>query len=301
MRPFSYSITIAHYNCPILLERMLSSIPNRDDIQIIVIDDCSEENVRKELQKLQHKNLEIIYNPKNCGAGYSRNIGLKYVTGRWLIAVDADDMFSTDAFDVLDKYVDSDYDYICYCISCLDSKTLLPNGQKQRSDNSVRAYLKTPNVKNTRLFKFLNTECWNKMVSVDFIRKNKIQWEPCRINVDVLYSYLIALRAKKSLAIPNELYHYVGNPNSITKKERSIEREFGFYLAAQKRNGFFKALGWGYPFYRYDILYIPFLLKKKGLKSTIDFWGYRLKHRKDVIEARKTFIPYLNGVDIDNL
>ena len=37
MDKYNYSITITHYNSPALLSRMLKSIPERDDIQIIVV------------------------------------------------------------------------------------------------------------------------------------------------------------------------------------------------------------------------------------------------------------------------
>ncbi len=42
---FDYSIIIPHYNIPKLLLRCVKSIPERDDVQIIVVDDCSPENV----------------------------------------------------------------------------------------------------------------------------------------------------------------------------------------------------------------------------------------------------------------
>ena len=38
---YVYSITITHYNNPEFLSRMLRSIPERDDIQVIVVDDGS--------------------------------------------------------------------------------------------------------------------------------------------------------------------------------------------------------------------------------------------------------------------
>ena len=71
---FNYSITITHYNAPALLERMLDSIPNRDDIQIIVVDDFSNEESRTAIKKIKHKNLEIVFTPENHGAGYERNV-----------------------------------------------------------------------------------------------------------------------------------------------------------------------------------------------------------------------------------
>ena len=59
MRNYLYSIVIPHYNSPTLLQRMLDSIPQREDIQIIVIDDCSSNENIKKLQLCHHTNLEI--------------------------------------------------------------------------------------------------------------------------------------------------------------------------------------------------------------------------------------------------
>lgn len=294
---YTYTVTITHYNRPNLLKRMLDSIPERDDIQVVVVDDGSNEDTVNEVKTLQHKNLELVFMLENHGGGYARNVGLDHAKGKWLLAVDADDIFDSKAFDVLDKYANSDYDYICYCVTCLDGDTLKPTGHHLRSDDSVRAFLKEKSKKNIKLFKFWNTEPWNKMVSLKFLHDNGIRWEPARINMDVAYTYQLSLKAKKIKAIPNELYHFVGDSNSVTRKKRSIEREFNFYLAAQKRNGFFKKLGFGYPFYRYDILYVPYLLKKRGLKETIEFYKYRNQHWDEVLAARSAYLAYLKGVD----
>ena len=99
---YTYSIIIPHYNSPELLKRMLASIPERDDIQILVIDDYStSENVSK-VKALSHKNLEIVFLKQNRGAGYARNVGLERVKGKWVSVVDADDVYDKDTFSILD-------------------------------------------------------------------------------------------------------------------------------------------------------------------------------------------------------
>lgn len=294
---FTYTVTITHYNRPELLKRMLDSIPERDDIQVVVVDDGSDEDAVNEIKTFKHNNLELVLMPENHGGGYERNVGLEHAKGKWLLAVDADDIFDSSAFDVLDKYTDSDYDYVCYCVTCLDGDTLKPTGHHLRSDDSVRAFLKKSSKRNIKLLKFWNTEPWNKMVSLKFLHDNSIRWEPVRINMDVAYTYQLSLKAKKIKIIPNELYHFVGDSNSVTRKTRSIEREFGFYIAAQKRNGFFGKLGYGWPFYKYDFLYLPYLLKKRGVKETFEFYKYRHLHWDEVLAARKAYLPLLEGVD----
>lgn len=290
---YTYSVSIPHYNSPKLLDRMLKSIPERDDIQVIVVDDGSEKENVDDLKLLQHKNLELIFLEENMGGGYARNVGLQHAKGRWFISVDADDYFSDDAFDVFDKYKDDDIECLGFCVLCVDSET----GHVTRelvANHNVREYLKEKNEKTENLLRYNNLESWNKLVSMNFICKHHIHFENCRINIDVLYSILIGLNADKYLVIPDKLYYFTENPNSITHKKRTIEREFQFYLQVQKRNGFYEAIGLKYwPFYRYNILYVPFMIKKRGVKDALNFFIMRWKRRKEINEARKAYLCFL--------
>ena len=61
MDQYRLSIIIPHYNIPDLLEKLMSSIPKRDDIQIIVVDDHSDQNVDQlnfVIRKYRDRNLE---------------------------------------------------------------------------------------------------------------------------------------------------------------------------------------------------------------------------------------------------
>ena len=295
---YTYSVSIPHYNSPKLLARMLKSIPEREDIQVIVVDDGSSEDNVVELKKLQHKNLELILLDENHGGGYARNVGLQHASGRWFISVDADDYFSNDAFEVFDKYKDKEIDYLCFCIVVVDEKTLSPTGHFVRSDLSVRKYLKEKSKESLAYFKFRNYESWNKLLSMRFIRENNIQWENCRINIDVMFSMQVGLSGRAFLVIPNELYNLVFTSGSITRKEKSIEREFNFYLQVMKRNYIYKALKLKYPFYRPEWLYLPFLIKKRGFIDTFRFLKYRTLHIDEVRHAKMAYRGLLHGVDL---
>ena len=50
-----YSIIVPHRNIPNLLRRLLCSIPKRDDIEIIVVDDKSNQEFQPELHGLQNE------------------------------------------------------------------------------------------------------------------------------------------------------------------------------------------------------------------------------------------------------
>jgi glycosyltransferase involved in cell wall biosynthesis len=47
---YNYSFIIPHKNCPDLLQRCVDSIPDRDDVQVIVVDDNSDEGKKPALE-----------------------------------------------------------------------------------------------------------------------------------------------------------------------------------------------------------------------------------------------------------
>lgn len=291
---YLYSVIIPHYNSSGLLNRMLKSIPERDDIQVIVVDDCSKREEVNKLKSLQHKNMELYLQTENLGAGSARNVGLDHAAGVWVIVVDADDVFVDNAFDVFDQYKDSNIDYLGFSIKCVDTNTLIPNGRKIVSDQSVRKYLNHKSSKTLALYKYKNTVCWNKLVARRLILDNNIRFETCQVNNDVLYALLVGYYAKTFKVINDELYLFTENPDSITHRKRTVEREFQFYLQVQKRNGFYKAMGLTHlPFYRADYLYVPFMLKKRGIKDTIKFFTLWWKNREERKNARKEYLKYL--------
>lgn len=58
------SIIIPHYNTPDLLEKLINSIPHKNDIQIIVIDDNSNQQLDKlyDIQKKYDNYIEFYKN-----------------------------------------------------------------------------------------------------------------------------------------------------------------------------------------------------------------------------------------------
>ena len=109
----NYSIIIPHRGAPELLQRLLDSIPQRPDVQVIVIDD-----------------------PDGRGGGYARNQALPQATGRWLLFADADDFYAEGFLDVLDAYVnrdDLDAVYFGFLADIASRARILLNGKTDAS------------------------------------------------------------------------------------------------------------------------------------------------------------------------
>lgn len=95
--PNVVSIIIPCYNALPFLSATLNSIFNQTYpyIEVIVVDDGSEDGSFEYLKRLTHSNL-IIRQNKGKGACAARNYGLKLATGDYIQFLDADDLLSAD-------------------------------------------------------------------------------------------------------------------------------------------------------------------------------------------------------------
>ena len=110
---YTYTFIIPHHNSPELLNRCLDSIPQRGDIQIIVVDDNSAEDKRPYIER---DDVEVIYidAEHTKGAGRARNYGLKAAKGKWLLFADCDDFYNAGFLEVLDQYKDKNIDMLFF-------------------------------------------------------------------------------------------------------------------------------------------------------------------------------------------
>ena len=102
-KKIAYSVIIPHFNDTDRLQRLLNSIPAlRDDIEILVIDDCSARNTNFFHVQSKWTSVRWMSTSKNSGAGAARNLGLMHALGEYIIFADSDDEFCPFAFDVFD-------------------------------------------------------------------------------------------------------------------------------------------------------------------------------------------------------
>ena len=82
---YQLTIIIPHHNIPDLLRKLLASIPKRNSIQIIVVDDHYTEYVDQlnaVIQSADDRNLEFYHNDAARNSpGTCRNIGLDHARG----------------------------------------------------------------------------------------------------------------------------------------------------------------------------------------------------------------------------
>lgn len=97
------SIIVPVFNQPHLLFRALDSIPVREDIETIVVDDASTDKTWEKLvayvQEHPNRNIKIYHNETNRGVGYTRNVAIDHASNDYIYGLDSDDYLYTDIFE----------------------------------------------------------------------------------------------------------------------------------------------------------------------------------------------------------
>ncbi len=85
------------YNSEKTIKAAVRSIQNQkiEEIEILIIDDCSSDNSLKIIEKLKQEDnrIKIIKNIKNRGALFSRSLGALKSQGKYILSLDSDDLF----------------------------------------------------------------------------------------------------------------------------------------------------------------------------------------------------------------
>lgn len=96
------SIYIPCYNDGEYILRALNSIPVRDDIEVIFVDDGSTDDSLKIAREFKSKTklkMRIIACDENQGISYANNIGIDSCKGEYFYLIDADDYLYTEEFE----------------------------------------------------------------------------------------------------------------------------------------------------------------------------------------------------------
>lgn len=237
---FFYSIIIPHHNIPHLLKRCLSSIPQREDVQVIVVDDKSDKQYLPALQNLEAEFAwsTFIYLPESKGAGYARNIGLSHAKGDYILFADADDFFNYCINSVFDDCKNKDADIVFFNANSLDTDTYMPTYRCLHLNEMIKAYRKHPDKAIFEL-KYAFGEPWCKMVKRKLIEENDIRFSETIIHNDTRYSYLVGFYSENIHVDERAIYCVTDRIGSVSKRV-SLDRLLTRTAVFAEANQFFK-------------------------------------------------------------
>lgn len=253
-RMINYSIIIPHKNSVNLLQRCLNSIPQREDVQIIVVDDNSNidvDNLKEVVSQFQCTELVLT---SGGGAGHARNIGLKHVKGKWVLFADADDFFHQNFLKEIDKYLETQVDIVFFDTdSCYSENLKLCE---------TRIYEISKGIKNRDIeyLKWKVHVVWGKLFNANLIQENNLRFDEVIASNDVTFACMASYYAKNVRMDSYVLYCSTVNLNSLCYK-MSRENIDARVDVALRFNRFVHSIGKG----KYQINLFSILLFYKQL------------------------------------
>lgn len=226
----NYTIVVPHKNSPDLLKRCLNSIPPRDDVKVVVVDDNSSDVDAVKNVVSDYGHAHLILATEGLGAGHCRNVGVENAEGRWILFSDADDFFHEGFLDVCDKYIESDNDIVFFDVDCCYSETLEPAPSRNKTIN--------PGIKSGNLehLKWLVMPVWSKLFSLKLVKGNNIKFDEVISSNDVMFTYQCSHYAQKCSIDKFVIYCNTVNYNSLCYKIniKNIESRIGVRIRANK-------------------------------------------------------------------
>ena len=250
---YNFSIIIPHKNSINLLRRCLSSIPARNDVQVIVVDDNSDPQL-VDFDNFPYKNqpnIELYFTKEGKGAGFARNIGLKHATGKWLLFADADDYYTPEVSSLFDFYAENnDFDIIYLNAQYVDDNE---NKTPYVSSFYINNFLKKKLWAESTL-RYELWAPWTRMVKHSFIKKHNLRFEEIPIGNDLRFGLESSKFAKKISAFPLIVYNYYRPINgSITAHKYSVQTYELRLNIAKWMNDFFKEVNYAFPRSYYNL------------------------------------------------
>lgn len=230
MSTITFSIIIPHKNIPVLLQRCLDSIPCRDDLEIIIVDDCSNSEIVNSVgfPGLKKANTKVFFDRTGKGAGRARNIGLNNAIGEWVIFADADDVFEPDFTEILDLLSkDEKSDVVNFDVTSRNSETGEINNEieKVHYHCTDQKYIKNP-----MAFKYIVLVPWGKAIRRSFLTSQNILFEEVRYGNDLRFASLCDFYCKQRRIIPLVGYCWMYRDNSLWRQKNLEWAEIRFYV-----------------------------------------------------------------------
>ena len=236
---FNYSIIIPYRDKYELFLKAVNSIPDRKDIQIIIVDNASEPMPQDLVPRMEKAKVTYATSSPTRGAGCARNVGLTKVEGYFIVFLDADDYFTPNAFAAFDKYLKQDYDIVFFQSDSIHLSDNLQSHRHETINQLITTYLKNGNEDLLR-YRFVNPI--SKMFRADFVLHSGILFDEIRVSNDVWFSVMTG-HAAKHITADNAVVYMITAGDNGTSLTRMMTKENWFtrYQVMVRVNKFLKS------------------------------------------------------------
>jgi glycosyltransferase involved in cell wall biosynthesis len=213
MKP-SISIIVPIYNGAQHLDMCLNSLITQtlEEIEILCIDDGSEDNTPKILQAYAEKDSRIkVFMQKNAGTGIARNTGIKHAEGNFIMFCDCDDFYARQMCEKMyDAMQESGADIAKCNITTITSKREI----KETDNWLLKKIGLQPFTK--ELKGRLGRGIWDKIFKKSIIKQEQLFFPPTKYAEDIAFLVQYVSVASSCYILSDHLYFYENYPDSVT-------------------------------------------------------------------------------------
>ncbi|PNZ94516.1 glycosyltransferase family 2 protein, partial [Staphylococcus nepalensis] len=241
------SVILPVFNVEDYIEDCLDSILDQsigeENIEVILIDDCSTDSSKEKILCYQTKFTNFKYHRlmKNQGSpGKPRNIGVEFSTGEFIHFMDPDDVLDVYAYETLLKEIRPSDDFIMGKMLSFNEDGSTFQHVTFREYKMNKTYINT-NLMLTPFFAQVKVGVVLKLIRKSFYINNNIKFvENMRNGEDKLVDTLLYTKATSFSYIPFIVYYYrnrdVGENKSLTHQDvlDSINNDINAYYICYK-------------------------------------------------------------------
>ena len=305
-----FSVIMPAYNTPIeSIENAIKSIVNQSEssIEIIIVDDGSNEQCAKAIDVLKNKDERIVaIHQKNGGVSNARNKGISIAKGKYILFVDADDEMGANCLEQARDYIKQYEPDVIYA-----SIEYIPEIKQKQNNGTVDVFegrIELQEVNKCILdifprkldYKILGTPC-ARVYKADIVKRICFE-EGVPLCEDQLFNRKFLKEANKVIVVPDIWYYYIQNDfsamhSTMSKSYYKMAKPYWDELLKYNRN---------------EEIYIrgKLCIQSLGLYYTVlkkDFFGKSMKfndkmHAIKISAAHPLFqdaIEFLNHNKVD--
>ncbi|WDA54393.1 MAG: glycosyltransferase family 2 protein [Spiroplasma endosymbiont of Drosophila atripex] len=200
-------------------------VNKKTNFEVVVVDDgINNENLEifSKYFKLYPQNLKMITNYQVSGIAISRNLGLKYISGQYVVILNPTEILSVNFVETVNKILDNNKDLDCieYCvryefdINNVFHSTIRTEVNKLYNLNTTQGKI---------VFALTTPVLTTKIMKVSIINEYNLQFRK-EIQFDSLFLYSFLAHCKTYYAI---------NETLLTSKNNTLENDNIFELMHQ--------------------------------------------------------------------
>ena len=275
------------------LPKLFDSIPNKDGIEIIVVDNSKNPIKQDEIES--DREITLLHSAPERHAGGSRNDGMAAAKGKWLLFADADDYFTQNAFNIYYSKLNTEAEIVYTGMGGVYDDTKEPSNRGDVYKQLVHDYCIGAIDEYQLRLEFASPCC--KMVSHALVERESLKYDEIRAGNDMFFSITSGYFAKSIEAVDAITYIATVNRGSLTRR-RDYEVIKSRLYCRLHCNDFLRKHG--YRKFQHSVMFAIAESRQYGFAKTWEFIKMIMKFKQNPFVGCFRWIQTAKKKKIDN-